>query len=61
MKKIILSMLFLVSFGSAAMAHPVKVTLSDGQVFYLESDNYKSAADMMADVQKLENTFVKKS
>ena len=40
MKKLLSAVFFLTLCCSAANAHPVKVTLSNGQVVYLESDNY---------------------
>ena len=43
MKKLLSAVFFLTLCCSAANAHPVKVTLSNGQVVYLESDNYESA------------------
>ncbi len=55
MKKLLSAVFFLTLCCSAANAHPVKVTLSNGQVVYLESDNYQSAADMIADIIRLEN------
>lgn len=55
MKKLLSAVFFLTLCCSAANAHSVKVTLSNGQVVYLESDNYQSAADMIADVIRLEN------
>lgn len=55
MKKILSAVFFLTLCCSAANAHSVKVTLSNGQVVYLESDNYQSASDMIADVIRLEN------
>jgi len=50
-------MLLATTFSVAANAVPVKVTLSNGKVFYLESDNYSSTQEMVADVMKLEQTF----
>lgn len=54
MKKILLSLLFATTFSLTVDAHPVKITLSDGTVVYLESDDFDTLEDMMAKVILLE-------
>ena len=57
MKKLFLCALFATVFGGVASAHPITVTLSKGQTVILESTNYHSTAEVIAEVQRLEQEY----
>ena len=54
MKKILLSAIFALLVCCSVSAHPIKVTLSNGQVVILESDDYETMADLMAVIGAME-------
>ena len=47
MKKILLSAIFALLVCCSVSAHPIKVTLSNGQVVILESDDYETMEDLI--------------
>lgn len=54
MKNILLSAIFALLVCCSVSAHPIKVTLSNGQVVILESDDYETMADLMAVIGAME-------
>ena len=54
MKKILLSAIFSLLVCCSVSAHPIKVTLSNGQVVILESDDYETMEDLMAAIKAIE-------
>ena len=54
MKKILLSAIFALLVCCSVSAHPIKVTLSNGQVVILESDDYETMEDLMAAIKAME-------
>ncbi len=58
MKKLLV-LLFAFLFSSQVInAHPIPVTLSNGQVVYIESDNFKTTEAMIEYIEWLEQTYV---
>lgn len=54
MKKILLSAIFALLVCCSVSAHLIKVTLSNGQVVILESDDYETMEDLMAAIKAME-------
>ncbi len=58
MKKLLV-LLFACLFSSQVInAHPIPVKLSNGQIVYIDSDDFETTEDMMKYIQWLEKIYV---
>lgn len=54
MKKILLSLIFALAFCGSVSAERITITLSNGQVVYVDSEDFDTMADLMAYIDALE-------